>query len=207
MPSDNKSSNLKTISPEMEERRRIMSRMTPEEKKAYKWKCYDEKAKPKLLKLIEYCQSDNRIFPYNWGVIYNNFMFLYKCNSTKYSLPGKPLILGASSAPDIEKRQRLLTQIYWCYKNMFIGSVYDSIMKNPAEDWEFGYYQEDKISLELIKKEYASWLGVNYHPEHNIWNHCTDHYKKRMQIQRAEEIYDERSRILDDESITSIGSR
>jgi hypothetical protein len=36
MPSDKKSSNLKTISPEMEGRRRIMSRMTPEEKKACK---------------------------------------------------------------------------------------------------------------------------------------------------------------------------
>ena len=133
--------------------------------------------------------------------------FTHRDNFTGYPPFRRPLILGASSAPDIEKRQRLLTQIYWCYKNMFIGSVYDSIMKNPAEDWEFGYYQEDKISLELIKKEYARWLGVNYHPEHNIWNHCTDHHKKQKQIQRAEEIYDERSHILDDESITSIGSR
>ena len=208
MPSDNKSSNLKTISPEMRERSRIMSRMTPEEKKAYKWQRYYEKATPKLLELIECCQSDNRIFPHNWGKIYSNYaQFSNRHAFTKYPPFKVALILGASSAPDIEKRQRLLTQIYWCYKNMFIGSLYDSIMKNPAEDWEFGYYQEDKISLELIKKEYASWLGVNYHPEHNIWNHCTDHHKKQKQIQRAEEIYDERSHILDDESITSISSR
>jgi hypothetical protein len=196
-----------SLTPEIRERRRIMSRMTHVEKKAYKWKCYNEKAKPKLLELIEYCQSDNRIFPYNWGVIYNNFMFLYKCNSTKYSLPGKPLILSASSAPDIEKRQRLLTQIYWCYKNMFIDLIYDNIMKNPAEDWEFGIYQEDKISLESVKKEYASWLGVNYHPEHNIWNYCTNHDKNRKQIERAEEIYNNQEDVLDDESVTSIDSR
>ena len=90
---------------------------------------------------------------------------------------------------------------------MFMSSMYSDIIKTSTEDWVTGHYQEDKISLELIKKEYASWLGVNYHPEHNIWNHCTDHHKKQKQIQRAEEIYDERSHILDDESITSIGSR
>ena len=196
-----------SITSEMRDRHKIMSRMTPEEKKVYKWKCYDETAKPKLLELIEYCQSDNRIFPHNWGAIYNNFMFLYKYNSTKYSLPEKPLILGASSAPDIEKRQRLLTQIYWCYKNMFIDLIYDNIMKNPVEDWEFGIYQEDKISLESVKKEYASWLGVNYHPEHNIWNYCTNHDKNHKQIERAEEIYNNQEDVLDDESVTSIDSR
>ncbi|MBT7558155.1 hypothetical protein HN615_14725 [Candidatus Woesearchaeota archaeon] len=68
---------MSTISPEMQEQRRIMSRMTPEEKKAHKWQRYYEKATPKLLELIEYCQNDNRIVPHNWGAIYNNFMFLY----------------------------------------------------------------------------------------------------------------------------------
>lgn len=195
------------ITPEIRERRRIMSRMTPEEKKVYKWKCYDETAKPKLLELIEYCQSGNRIFPHNWGAIYNNFMFLYKCNSTKYFLPEKPLILSASIAPDIEKRQRLLTQIYWCYKNMFIDLIYDNIMKNPAEDWEFGVYQEDEISLELIKKEYASWLGLSFYPELSIWDYCTDFNKKQKQIETAEEIYKGRDRVLDDEGISKIGFR
>jgi hypothetical protein len=80
-------------------------------------------------------------------------------------------------------------------------------MKNPAEAWEFGYYQEDKISLELIKKEYASWLGVNYHPEHNIWNHCADHHKRHKQVERAEEAYNNQEDILDDESVTLIGDR
>jgi hypothetical protein len=208
MPSDNKSSNLKTRPPEMRERSRIMSRMKPEEKKAYRWKCYDETAKPKLLELIEYCQSDNRIFPYTWGKIYNDYaQFSNRHSFTEYP-PFRPsLILGASLSPDILKRQRLLTQIYWCYKNLFIGSVYDTIMKTPIDDWEIGRYQEDKISLELIKKEYASWLGVNYHPEHDIWNHCTDYDKKRKQIERAEEIYDNQEDILDDESTTSIKPR
>ena len=208
MPSDNKSSNLKTISPEMEERRRIMSRMTPEEKTAYKWQRYYEKATPQLLELIEYCQKDNRIAPHGWGWIAGRYMrFTHRDNFTGYPPFRRPLILGASSAPDLEKRYRFLTQIYWCYKNMFMSSMYSDIIKTSTEDWVTGHYQEDKISLELIKKEYARWLGVNYHPEHNIWNHCTDHHKKQKQIQRAEEIYDERSHILDDESITSIGSR
>ena len=188
---------------------------SPEERKAYRWQSYDEKAKPKLLELIKYCQSDNRIFPYTWGKIYSDYaQFSDRHNFTEYPPFKVSLILGASLSPDILKRQRLLTQIYWCYRNMFIGSVYNTIMKTPIDDWEIGHYQEDKISLELIKKEYASWLGVKHHPEHNIWNHCTDHHKKQKQIQRAEEkihrakeIYDERNHILDDESITLIGAR
>ena len=133
MPTDRNTSNkshktMRTISPEMRGYQRIMSLMASDEKKAYKWKKYEEIAKPKLLQLVEYCQSGNRIFPHNWGAIYNNFMFLYKCNSTKYFLPEKPLILSASIAPDIEKRQRLLTQIYWCYKNMFIDLIYDKFL-------------------------------------------------------------------------------
>jgi len=197
-----------SITPEMRERLRIMSRMTPAEKKAYKWKCYDEKAKPKLLKLIEYCQSDNRIFPYTWGKIYNDYaQFSDRHNFTEYPPFRPPLILGASSAPDIEKRQRLLTQIYWCYKNLFIDSVYNTIMKTPIDDWEIGHHQEDKISLELIKKEYAIWLGVKYHPEHDIWNHCTNYDKNRKQIERAEEINSNQEDVLDDESNTLIESR
>ncbi len=210
MPSDNKSSNLMTISPEMRERHRIMSRMTPEEKKAYKWKCYDETAKPKLLELIEYCQSNNRICPspQHWNRIWEAYSRCsHRSEFTEYPPFKIPLILGAWHAPEIDKRERFLTQIYWCYKNYFMGSMYTMIMKLNDDDWFLEYYSEDKISLELIKKEYARWLGVNYHPEHNIWNHCTDHHKKQKQIQRAEEIYDERSHILDDESITSIGSR
>ena len=36
------------------------------------------------------------------------------------------------------------------------------------DDWHFELYSEDKISLELIKKKYARWLGVNYYPEHDM---------------------------------------
>ncbi len=181
-----------------------------EQNKLNGWQSYDEGAKPKLLELIKYCQSNNRNVPrpYAWAKIYGNYVqFSDKHNFTEYPPLKMPLILGASTAPDLEKRYRFLTQIYWCYKNMFIGSVYNTIMKTPIDDWEIGHYQEDKISLELIKKEYASWLGVKHHPEHNIWNHCTDHHKKQKQIQLAEEIYDERSHILDDESVTLIGAR
>lgn len=203
-----KDKNPTTISSYQKERQRIMSRMTPEEKKAYKWQCYYEKATPQLLELIEYCQKDNRIVPHHWDRFAGKYSrFTRKDEFTTYPPYKHPLILGASTAPDLEKRYRFLTQIYWCYKNMFISSMYKDIMGASVEDWSIGHYQEDKISLELIKKEYAGWLGVKHHPEHNIWNHCTNHYKKDVQIQRAEEIYDKRNHILDDESITSIGSR
>jgi len=199
-----------TLSPKMLERQRIMSRMTPEEKKVYRWKCYDEKAWPQLLELIEYCQSDNRIcpLPQHWNKIYHDYSWhTDRHKFTKFPPLKIPLILGAWNANDIDKRQRFLTQVYWCYENYFMGTMYDKIMRLTDDDWCLECFPEDKISLELIKKEYARWLGVNYHPEHNIWNHCTDHHEKQKKIQRAEEIYDERSHILDDESITSINKR
>jgi hypothetical protein len=160
-----------TISPEMRERQRIISSMTSEEKKAYKWKCYDEKAKPQLLELIEYCQSNNRIcpLPQHWNRIWETYSrYSNRSEFTEYPPFKIPLILGAWHASEIDKRKRLLTQIYWCYKNYFIGSMYDMIMKLNDDDWYPDYCSEDKISLELIKKEYAGWLGVKYHPEFNI---------------------------------------
>lgn len=184
--------------------------MTPEEKKAYKWKCYDETAKPKLLELIKHCQNGGRIcpLPQHWNKIYHDYSWhTDRHKFTKFPPLKIPLILGAWNANDIDKRQRFLTQVYWCYENYFMDTMYDKIMRLTDDDWCLECFPEDKISLELIKKEYARWLGVNYHPEHNIWNHCTDHHKKQKKIQRAEEIYDERSHILDDESTASINRR
>jgi len=168
--------------------------MLNKKKKSYNfnWESYYKKATPKLLELVKHCQKDNRITPNpnNWGLIGGRYMRMTRRDKFTVWPPYRiPLILGASSAPDIEKRLRLLTQIYWCYKNTFINRIYEDIMELSDDDWVKGYYQEDKISLELIKKEYSTWLGVNYYPEHNIWNHCTDHDKKRKQIERAEEIY------------------
>jgi len=159
MPSDNKSSNLMTISPEMRERQRIMSRMTPEEKKAYKWKCYDEKAKPKLLELIEYCQSNNRIcpIPQYWSRIYSAYSRYADTNYPPFEVP---LILAAWGASCDEKRKRFLTQIYWCYKNYFMGTMHAKIMKLEDDDWYKGNTSTPKVSLEDIKKEYASWSDV-----------------------------------------------
>jgi len=205
---DKKHNPVRTISPEMQERRRIMSRMTSEEKKEYKWKCYDEKAKLQLLELVEYCQDNDRVcpMPLKWNRAVDGYMrYTSQHKFTKFPPFKFPLILSVwHYASDADKRLRLLTQIYWCYKNTFINRIYEDIMELSDDDWVKGYYQEDKISLELIKKEYSTWLGVNYHPEHNIWNHCTDHDKKRKQIERAEEIYDNQEDILDDESTTSI---
>ena len=211
---------MSTISPEMRERQRIMSRMTPEEKKAYRWKCYDKKARVQLLELIEHCQLGNRICPVPilWNKIYHNYSwFTDRREFTKYPPLKIPLILGGWNTSNIEKKQRLLAQIYWCYKNYFIGSIYKNIMKLPENCWHVGYNPEDNIPLEVIKKEYSTWLGINYYPEYSIWNYCEnreEEYKQRWKdeklmdkkIRIAERLYDEQNLdLLDDESITSVG--
>jgi len=204
----------------MHERRRLMSRMTPEEKQAYKWKCYDEKARSQLLELIEYCQSNNRVCPspQHWNKIYHTYSWhTDRHEFTKFTPFKIPLILGAWNATDIDKKQRFLTQIYWCYQNRYIDSIYKMIMKLNGEDWHLEYHPEDNIPLEVIKKEYSTWLGISYYPEYSIWNYCKNNeeeYKQKRKAEKlrnkkiriAERLYDEQSLdLLDDESITSVG--
>lgn len=88
-----------------------------------------------------------------------------------------------------------------------MGSLYSRVMKFDTTDWRNGSYSEDNISLDLIKKEYAGWLGVKCHPAHNIWNHCVNYYEKDRKVQMARALYENQSAILDDESITMIESR
>ena len=176
MPTDintpNKSrKTIRTISPEMRERQRVVSRMTPDEKKAYKWKCYDEKAKPQLLELLEYCQSDNIIcpMPIKWNRGASGDI---RCTSqhkfTKYPPFLFPLVLSAWMSSDMSKRLRFLTQIYWCYKNYSMGSMYSAIMRLEDDDWHKGRDTSDMIFLVDVKKEYADWLGViSYDPINN----------------------------------------
>jgi len=179
MPSVN--NNLKerrqTISPEMRERQRIMSRMTPKERLEYKQKRYDERqklAKSRLLELIEYCQDDGRISP-----ISEQWMRIYRILTGGIGMVTRnpPLEHPLTYHPyggyaDSEKRLRFLTQIYWCYKVDVMGWMYDRIMKLTDDDWHYRdnryTYPEEKISLTLIKKEYAGWLGVHsYDPVNN----------------------------------------
>jgi hypothetical protein len=179
MPSVN--NNLKerrqTISPEMRERQRIMSRMTPKERLEYKQKRYDERqklAKSRLLELIEYCQDDGRISP-----ISEQWMRIYRILTGGIGMVTRnpPLEHPLTYHPyggyvDSEKRLSFLTQIYWCYKAGVMGWMYDSIMKLTDDDWHYRDDRytcpEEKISLTLIKKEYASWLGVHsYDPVNN----------------------------------------
>ena len=177
MPSDNKSSNLMTISPEMRERQRIMSRMTPKERLEYKQKRYDERqklAKSRLLELIEYCQGDDRISP-----ISEQWMKIHRTLPRgARNPPLKPPATYCSGCEysDRVKRLRFLTQIYWCYKADVMGWMYDRIMKLTDDDWQYDDCQYDrwytcpkgKISLTLIQKEYASWLRVHsYDPVNN----------------------------------------
>jgi len=211
MPTNNHS----TISLEMRERMRIMSRMTKEEKVAYRWKCYDDKAKPQLLELIEYCQSNNRICPWpqDWNRIWGTYSrYSHRSEFTEYPPFKIPLILGAWDAPYIDKRQRFLTQIYWCYKNYFMGSMYKMVMGLTEDDWYKCQpktkmpimLDEIKLSLTIIKKEYAGWLGVNYYPKHNVFNYWITHdYCFIKEPREIREPYD----FLDDESITYIRDR
>ena len=184
--------------------------MTTKNSKEQKWNSYNEKAKPQLLELFEYCQSGNKICPspQHWNKIYHNYSWhTDRHKFTKYPPLKTPLILGAWNTSDLEKRQRFLTQIYWCYKNYFMGSIYNSVIKLADNDWHTGYYHEDEISVDLIRKEYTGWLGVKYHPEHDIHNHCANHYEEQKKVERAEKIYNDKNQILDNESITSIDSR
>ena len=135
--------------------------MTPEEKKAYKWKCYDETAKPKLLELIKHCQNGGRIcpLPQHWNKIYHAYSWhTDRHKFTKFPPLKIPLILGAWNANDIDKRQRFLTQVYWCYENYFMGAMYDKIMRLTDDDWCLECFPEDKISLELIRRSMQDGL-------------------------------------------------
>jgi hypothetical protein len=184
--------------------------MTTKNSKEQKWNSYNEKAKPQLLELFKYCQSGNKICPspQHWNKIYHNYSWhTDRHKFTKYSPLKAPLILDAWNTSNLEKRQRFLTQIYWCYKNYFIGTMYTKIMELTNDDWHLEHYSEDKISLDLIRKEYTGWLGVKYYPEHNIHNHCANHNEEQKKVERAEKIYNDKNQILDNESITSIDSR
>ena len=138
----------------------------------------DEKSKLQLLELLDYCQSNGRICPspQYWNKIYHVYSWhTDKHKFTKYPPFKIPLIVGAWNASDIEKRQRFLTHIYWCYKNHFMDSMHTMIMKLTEDDWCYESCSEDAILLELVKKEYATWLGVNFHPKHEILRHCIIH--------------------------------
>ena len=175
----------------------------------------NEKAKLQLLELLNYCQSNGRICPspQHWNKIYHVYSWhTDKHKFTKYPPFKIPLIVGAWNTSDIEKRQRLLTQIYWCYKNYFMGSMYKMVMGLTEDDWYKCQpktkmpimLDEIKLSLTIIKKEYAVWLGVNYYPKHNVFNYWITHdYCFIKEPREIREPYD----FLDDESITYIRDR
>jgi len=84
--------------------------------------------------------------------------------------------------------------------------MYTMVMKLTEDDW-YKYQpktkmpimlDEIKLSLTIIKKEYAGWLGVNYYPKHNVFNYWITHDYCLIR-----EPYD----FLDDESITYIRDR
>ncbi|MDC0620907.1 hypothetical protein OAP27_02355 [Candidatus Pseudothioglobus singularis] len=139
------------------------------DRKNQAWERYLEEATPRFEELHEYCQEQQRVVPFEWGLIMKPYYrFASRREFTKFPPLYPPLILGGSIASDNEKRKRLLTQIYWCYQNKFMGTVYSAIMKAKTEEWVLfsPNLKEDEINyvtLSDVRKEYANWLGVkNY---------------------------------------------
>ena len=96
--------------------------MSPTEKKAFKWREYNEIAKPQLLELINYCQDEGRVCPEPgaWNRLYRLLSVgADKGKFTKYPPIKPPLILGGWCAEDVDKRKRFLTQIYWFNRTFF----------------------------------------------------------------------------------------
>jgi len=136
------------------------------------WERYSFDATPKFEELFEYCQKHQRVIPFDWGLIIQPYYrFASRIEFTNYPPLFPPLILGGSIASDNAKRKRLLTQIYWCYQNKFMGTIYSAIMKAKPEDWIIftPNLNEDEIKyvcLSEVKKEYASWMGVKAYPDY-----------------------------------------
>ena len=115
-----------------------------------------------LIGLIKYCQDDGRAYPRAqcWNKIYHNYSWHTDTREfTKFSPLKSPLLFDAWNATEYDKRLRLLAQVYWCYSNNRIESLYESIFNLSKDDWHYGGYKE-AISLEFIKGEYVSWLPV-----------------------------------------------
>ena len=131
------------------------------DRKSQNWERYLEESTPKFEELFDYCQQHQRVVPYDWGSIMKPYYrFANHKEFSKHPPLFKPLILGASLAPENEKRKRLLTQIYWCYQNKFMGTVYSAIMKAKTDEWVIfsPNLKEDEINyvtLSEVKKEYA----------------------------------------------------
>lgn len=181
-----------TISPEIRERRKIISRMTPDEKKAYTRKRYKESAKPKLLELIEYCQNNHKIcpLPRDWNRICSHCMrYTRRCEFTKFPPFQLPLVLITwHYSSDVDKRLRLLTQIYWCYKNFGMEFMYSDIMKLKDTNWHKVNIGFPKVSIKDIKKEYARWLGVNFYNTVTDDIACSIRRAKKLELTDLDEV-------------------
>ena len=150
--------------------------MSFEEGQKYIKKVHERRGKELLMHLIEYCQDEGRAYPksQHWNKIYHDYSWYTNTKDfTKFPPLKAPLLIDTWNASENDRRLRLLTQIYWCYVNNKIGNLYNSIISLKEDDWHYGDC-ESTISLDLIKNEYASWLGVRRHPKSDISNHCTD---------------------------------
>jgi len=196
-----------TISPEMRERQRIMSRMTPEEKRIYiqKYKAMT------LEQLLQYVHSKGFGYPLGrpWARITD--LISLQTGGSNWTFPRlrNALILGGAIASSTDKEERFATQIYWTYKNGGYETMERFILNLKDEDWDGCGFKDDTntFPLEDIKKEYARWLGVSIYPERRPYTldeiFPVERYER---LRRRAERYEARlNRQVDNESIVSIG--
>jgi hypothetical protein len=164
-----------------------------------------------LEKLLEYASSKGFGYPLArpWARI--DSAIRRETGGSNWTFPRlrNPLILGGSIAFPHDKKERFATQIYWTYVNGGYKTIQRLILRLKDEDWEGSADNLTPIPLSEIKQEYADWLGVSRHPERRPYTLDELFPAERDErLRRRAERYEARlNRQMDDESVTSIGSR
>ena len=166
-----------------------------------------------LEKLLEYVHSKGFGYPTAepWARIVSAIR--RETGGSNWTFPRlrNPLILGGSIASPHDKKERFVTQIYWAHMNGGYETIQRLILRLKDEDWG-GFDCVDNLSpipLSEIKQEYADWLGVSRYPERRPYTLDELFPAERDErLRRRAEKYEVRlNRQMDDESVTSIGSR
>jgi hypothetical protein len=166
-----------------------------------------------LEQLLEYASSKGFGYPLaqSWARI--DSAIRRETGGSNWTFPRlrNPLILGGSIAFPHDKKERFATQIYWAHMNGGYETIQRLILRLKDEDWD-GFDCVDNLSpipLSEIKQEYADWLGVSRYPERRPYTLDELFPAERDErLRRRAEKYEVRlNRQMDDESVTSIGSR
>jgi|APSaa5957512622_1039677.scaffolds.fasta_scaffold29346_1 hypothetical protein len=137
--------------------------MSFEDELICKRKIQERKEKWLLVELIEYSQRGNRVCPLPecWNKIYHDYSWRTDTHDFGKLYPLRaPLLFDAWNTSSNEKRLRFLTQVYWCYKNNFIDSMYESIVNIAKDSWHIECCVTTPLPLNTIKKEYERWASL-----------------------------------------------